>query len=95
MHDFEYKAELQKKTNQSRVKKFFDSIYHWDDDFRFTTMTTYTYTVVIVFLYYLACTLVFLCLSRPTDHLSLIQYFIGTTFNTGKRISSFACLDII
>jgi hypothetical protein len=86
MEDFEHEAELQKKANQSRVKKFFDSIYHWDDDFRFTTMTTCTYTVAIVFLYYLACTLVFLYISRTTGHISFIRYYIETTLNIGMRI---------
>jgi hypothetical protein len=53
-------VELQKKTNQSHVKKCLTSIYQSDDDFRFTTMATCTYTVAVIFLYYLACTLVFL-----------------------------------
>jgi hypothetical protein len=96
MDDFEYEAELQKKANQSRVKKFFDSIYHWDDDFRFTSMTTCTYTVAIVFLYYLACTLVFLYISRTKGHISFIRYYIETTFNIGmiieKNFSNFISL---
>ncbi len=82
MQDFEYEAELQKKANS----QFLDSIHHWDDDFRFTTMATCTYTVAVIFLYYLACTLVFLYISRTTGHISFVRYYIGTTFNIGKRI---------
>jgi hypothetical protein len=85
LDDFEYEAELQKKANQSRVKTFFDWIYHWDDDFRFTTMATCTYTVAMIFLYYLACTLVFLYISRTTGHISVVRYYIETTFNIGRR----------
>jgi len=89
MQDFEHEAELQKKVNSSRVKQFLDSIYHWDDDFRFTSMATCTYTVAFVFLYYLACTLVFLYISRTTGHISFVRYYIETTFNIGKKIFFF------
>ncbi len=85
LDDFEHEAELQRKANQSRVKKFFDWIYHWDDDFRFTTIATCTYTVAIIFLYYLACTFVFLYASKTTDHMSFIAYYIEMIFNISKR----------
>ncbi len=86
MDDFQAELELQKKASQSRVRKFFDGIYHWDDDFRFTSMTTCTYTVAVIFLYYLACTLVFLYISRTKGHISFIRYYIETTFNIGMMI---------
>jgi hypothetical protein len=98
MDDVEHKAELQKKTNQSCVKKFFDSINHWDDDFGYTTMITCTYTVAIIVLYYLACTLIFLYISRTKGHISFIRYYIETTFNIGMTIEKnfqFACLWIL
>jgi hypothetical protein len=44
-------------------------------------MTICTYTVAIVFLYYLAFTLMFLYISRTIDHLSFIRYYIETIFN--------------
>ena len=83
MEDYAHEAELQKRASESRVRKFFDEIYHWDDDFRFTSMITCTYTVAVVFLYYLACTLVFLYISRTKGHFSFIRYYIETTFNIG------------
>ncbi len=85
MQDHEHEAELQRNAKPSRVKQFFDSIYHWDNDFRFTTMATCTYTVAMIFLYYLACTLVFLYISRTTGHISFIRHYIETTLNIGKR----------
>ncbi len=85
LEDYEYEAELQKQASQSRVKQFIGKIYHWDDDFRFTTMATCTYTVAIVFLYYLACTFVFLYISRTTGHIAFIRYYIESTLNIGKR----------
>jgi len=81
--DHEYDAELQNRADQSYVKIFLNSIYHWDDDFRFTTMTICTYTVAIVFLYYLACTFVFLYVSRTTGHISFLRSFVESTFNIG------------
>ncbi len=66
------------EANQSCIKKIFNSIYQWDDDFRFTTLAICTYTVAIIFLYYLACTLVFL-------YISSVRYYIDTTFNIGNR----------
>ena len=85
MEDFQHEEELQLKASQSRVRQVFSYIYQWDDDFRFTTMATCTYTVAIIFLYYLACTLVFLYISRTTGHISFIRNYIEQTFNIGKR----------
>jgi len=68
--DYQHESELPK----SRNKQFL----HWDNDFPFTTIATCTYTVAIVFLYYLACTLVFL-------YIPSVRYYIDTTFNIGKR----------
>jgi hypothetical protein len=72
------------KPQQSRARKFLNSIYHWDDEFRFTTMATCTYTVAIVFLYYLACTFVFLYVSRTTGHVLLLRYFIESLLHIGE-----------
>ncbi|UJR37331.1 hypothetical protein I4U23_030039 [Adineta vaga] len=79
--DHEHEAQMQNTLNQSRVKRFFDCIYHSDDDFRFTTIATCTYTVAVVFLYYLACTFVFLYLSRTAGHISFLKFYIESTFN--------------
>ncbi|CAF3690473.1 unnamed protein product [Rotaria sordida] len=70
-----------KKVYPSRVKKFFNWIYPWHEDFRFTTIATCTYTVALVFLYYLACTFVFLYVSRTTGHTAFIRYYIESTLN--------------
>ncbi|CAF4063529.1 unnamed protein product, partial [Adineta steineri] len=88
LDDHVHEADLQNKMNQSRVKKFFDSIYQSDDDFRFTTIATCTYTVAIVFLYYLACTFVFLYLSRTTGHISYLKFYIETTFDIDLGVFS-------
>ena len=82
--DYEHDVELQNTINRSRVKKFFDHIYHSNNDFRFTTIATCTYTVAIVFLYYLACTFAFLYLSRTAGHISFLKFYIESTFNVGK-----------
>ncbi|CAF0929613.1 unnamed protein product [Adineta ricciae] len=79
--DYEHDAEVQNTINRSRVKKFFDHIYHSNNDFRFTTIATCTYTVAIVFLYYLACTFAFLYLSRTAGHISFLKFYIESTFN--------------
>ncbi len=67
-----------------RLKKRITSIYVWDDDFRFTTMVVCTYTVAIVFLYYLACTFVFLYISRTTGHIAFLKSYIESSGNVGK-----------
>ena len=81
--DHEHEENLRKKQQikQSRVQWFFQQIYKWDDDFRFTTMATCTYTVALVFLYYLACTFVFLYISRTTGHFSFLRYYVESLLN--------------
>ncbi|CAF1032001.1 unnamed protein product [Rotaria sordida] len=79
--DYEHETNQQNVINQSRIKKFFDFFYYWDDDFRFTTIATCTYTVAIVFLYYLACTFVFLYIARTTGHISFIRSYIEHSAN--------------
>ncbi|CAF1180370.1 unnamed protein product [Rotaria sp. Silwood1] len=74
-------TKTKKKIYPSRVKNFFNSIYHWDENFRFTTIATCTYTVAIVFLYYLACTFVFLYISRTTGHTLFLRYYIQSMIN--------------
>ncbi|CAF1148324.1 unnamed protein product, partial [Didymodactylos carnosus] len=69
------------KQEKSRVKLFLDKIYPWDDDFRFTTIALCTYTVAIIFLYYLACTLVFLYLSRTFGHTAFLRSYLEQVLN--------------
>jgi hypothetical protein len=59
-----------KHQTKSTIKKYFDYIYQWDDHFRYTTLTTCTYTVAYVFLYYVACTFIFLYTSQTTNYLT-------------------------
>ncbi|CAF5136422.1 unnamed protein product, partial [Rotaria magnacalcarata] len=79
--DYEHESSGQNQFSESRIKKFFDTFYRWDDDFRFTTIATCTYTVAIVFLYYLACTFVFLYTSRTSGHISFIKSYIEYSAN--------------
>jgi hypothetical protein len=72
------------ETEQSLFHKFINYIYHSDDNFRFTTMVTCTYTVAFVFLYYLACTFIFLYISRTTGHISFLKYYIESSARVGK-----------
>ncbi|CAF4643159.1 unnamed protein product, partial [Rotaria sp. Silwood1] len=55
-NDKEHKSKQQNVNKQSSIKEFLESFYNWDDDFRYTTIATCTYTVVFVFLYYFAFT---------------------------------------
>ncbi|CAF1562766.1 unnamed protein product [Rotaria magnacalcarata] len=72
----------EEEMKKSPLKKFFAQyIYRWDEDFRFTTIATCTYTVAIVFLYYVACTFVFLYISRTTGHISFIRYYLESTLD--------------
>jgi len=71
--DYEHENRSQAKRKPSKIKKYLNEIYTWNDDFRFTTIATCTYTVAVVFLYYLACTLVFLYTSRTAGHISFIR----------------------
>jgi hypothetical protein len=77
-------AKQPKKTKQSLFQKIINYIYEWDDDFRFSTMVTCTYTVAFVFLYYLTCTFIFLNISRTTGHVSSLKFYIGSFTNVGK-----------
>lgn len=84
LDDYEYEVEMGKKPQQSFVRQCFKYIYTWNEDFRFTTMTTCTYAVAVVSLYYLACTLVFLWISKTTGHLAFLRYYIESTLSIGK-----------
>ncbi|CAF1325642.1 unnamed protein product [Adineta steineri] len=81
LDDHEHEAEVQKEASKTRVKDFIRSIYTWDEDFRFTTMATCTYAVAIVFLYYLACTFVFLYISRTTGHFAFLRFYLESMLN--------------
>ena len=72
------------ETEQPCLKRIVNSIYKWDEDFHFTTMVTCTYTVAVVLLHYLACTFVFLYLSRTTGHLTFFKSYIESFANDGK-----------
>jgi hypothetical protein len=87
--DHEHEAEQQNKANQSHFKRFVNYFYHFDDDFRFTTLAMCTYTVAVVFLYYLACTFVFLYVSRTTGHVAFLKFYFESTFNVGKHFFLF------
>jgi len=87
--DYEHVMELQNRANQSRFQKFINSIYHFDDDFRFTTLAMCTYTVAFVFLYYLSCTFVFLYISRTTGHVAFLKFYFESTFNIGMYLFVF------
>jgi len=78
LDDYQHETELPKSRNKQCL--------HWDDDFHFTTIATCTYTVAVVFLYYLSCTFVFLYVSQTTGYISFVKYYIETTFNIGMRI---------
>lgn len=82
--DHEHYAEQQAQANQSCLRRFIDYIYHSDDDFRFTNMAMCTYTVAVVFLYYLAGTFVFLYVTRTTGHVAFLKFYFETTFSVGK-----------
>ncbi|CAF4805664.1 unnamed protein product, partial [Rotaria socialis] len=66
---------------KSTIGKYLDSIYHWDDDFRFTTIATCTYTVAFTFLYYLTCTFIFVYTSRSTGHIESMRSYIERSVN--------------
>jgi hypothetical protein len=80
-----HKNDVEVKTNTYQyIKKWCLSIYHWDDDCRSTTMATCTYTVAIIFLYYLTCTFVFLYVSRALDPISFLRSYLEVIFDIGK-----------
>ncbi|CAF4408462.1 unnamed protein product, partial [Rotaria sp. Silwood2] len=80
-NDKEHKSKQQNVNKQSSIKKFLEFFYNWDDDFRYTTIATCTYTVAFVFLYYLACTSVFLYMSRTKGHITFIKSYIEYSAN--------------
>ena len=80
----EYEAEQEERANRSKIRKFTNYIYHWNNDFRFTTMVLCTYTVAFVFLYYLTCTFIFLNISRTTGHISFLKSYIESFAIVGK-----------
>jgi hypothetical protein len=76
--------EEQDKPKRSWFKKLLDSIYIWDNNFRFSVMIVSTYTIAAVFLFYLACTFVFLYLSRITTLIAFIKFYIQLSTNIGE-----------
>ncbi|CAF4933873.1 unnamed protein product [Rotaria socialis] len=81
--DHKNAVRLQRQGEQSRVKKFLDIIYCWDNSFRFTTMAICTYSATWVTLYYLACTCIFWHISLTTEHVSYLKVFIESIFKIG------------
>jgi hypothetical protein len=75
--------EEEDESNQSWYKKLFSIICEPDKDFRFTIMVVSTYTVAFLFLYYLACTFLFLYLSRTTGHLAYVKSYVESLTNKG------------
>lgn len=71
------------KKNRTAIKRFIHYLYPWSDQFRFSTIATCTYTVAIVFLYYLAITFGFLYLSRMTGYMSTLKNFIEYILRIG------------
>ncbi|CAF4947868.1 unnamed protein product, partial [Rotaria magnacalcarata] len=67
---------------KSTIGEYLDSIYHWDDDFRFTTIATCTFTVAFTFLYYLACTFIFMYTSRTAGHIEFMRSYIERSVNS-------------
>ncbi|CAF1043599.1 unnamed protein product [Adineta steineri] len=63
--------------DESYIKKCLHSIYHWNNDFHFTTIAICTYTVAIIFLYYLSYTIIL-------RYISFVNYYTGTIFNINK-----------
>ena len=80
----EHETKQEEKANRSKIRKFINSIYHWNDEFRFSTMVLCTYTVAFVFLYYLTCTFIFLNTSRTTGHISFLKSYIESSAKVGK-----------
>ena len=54
-----------------------------EDESLFTNMTICTYTVAVVFLYYLACTFIFLYITK-TGHLTVLEEMIEQMLNIGE-----------
>ncbi|CAM2721891.1 unnamed protein product [Rotaria socialis] len=87
--DHKNAVRLQRQGEQSRVKKFLDIIYCWDNSFRFTTMAICTYSATWVTLYYLACTCIFWHISLTTEHVSYLKVFIESIFKIDGKSSLF------
>lgn len=83
-----FQSGLERKRNFSCLKTCFPSISVENDHFRLTTIATCTYTVATLFLYYFACTLLFLYITKATDYTIFIRSLLETIFNVGKRIFS-------
>jgi hypothetical protein len=58
-------------------------------------MAMSTYTVAVVFLYYLACTFVFLYVTRTTGHVAFLRYYFESTFNVGKSSLSIFSFSLL
>ncbi|CAF1214242.1 unnamed protein product [Adineta steineri] len=95
---FRRKLIMKNNTNkncQQYFRKFLKFIFKWQDDIYCTTMVICTYTVASIFLYYLACTFVFLYLSRITEYISFINSYIPSSINIKLKESSSLKLEII
>ncbi|CAF4179026.1 unnamed protein product, partial [Adineta steineri] len=95
---FQHKILMKNNTNrncQQYFQKFLKFIFQWQDDIYCTTMVICTYTVASIFLYYLACTFVFLYLSRTTEYISFLNSYIPSSINIKLKESSSLKLEII
>ena len=77
-------SNIENRTSRFHIQEFVAKFYEFDDNFRFSTMTTCTYTVAIVFLYYLACTFTFLYSSRTTGQVIFIKSIIEYVLQIGE-----------
>ncbi|CAF4174761.1 unnamed protein product, partial [Adineta steineri] len=95
---FRHTIIMKNNTNrncQQYFRKFLKFIFQWQDDIYCTTMVICTYTVASIFLYYLACTFVFLYLSRTTEYILFLNSYIPSSINIKLTESSSLKLEII
>ena len=67
----------------SKATHLLNKIYHWDKDFRYTTIATCTYIIAFVLLYYLTCMFTFQSLmgtSSISFHIRCMEFI----FEIGK-----------
>ena len=75
-----------------RIKKHVDSIYRWDNKFRFTTIVICTYTVAFIFLFHLTGTVILLYQTPTNVYIRYARDIFQFLLNIGMyTLTDFPC----
>jgi hypothetical protein len=79
-------ANLDQQGCWNSIRQCANSIYEWDNDFRFTTIAISTYTVAFIFLFHLTGTVILLYKTQTNSFIRYTKHIFELILNIGMFI---------